>query len=466
MPPLIALFIWLVFLLGLLIFDPANEPNTSSALWIPVIFLFFAGSRLPSQWLGGQQGMSAQAFEQGNPLDRVIFSALILLSFGVLISRSLNWGAVIVRNRALATFLLFSLLSACWSDFAFVCLKRWIRDCGGYLMVLLILSDPRPLEAVRTVLRRLSYLLIPLSIVLDKYFPALSRSYDPWTGLSHYAGVTTTKNLLGEVCVVSGLFFLWDISMRWPGRHVKRTLRIILIDTALLALTLWLLVTAESTTAKVCVVLGALVIAGANTRFFRRHPALLKALIPGLFCLYLFLDFALGMNGSMAEAVGKDPTLTDRTKIWAFLLSMHTNPIIGVGYQSFWLGPRLETFWEFSGLGHINEAHNGYLEAYLELGIVGVSLLVWFLISSYRSLWRRARSPGSFALLGVTLWLALLFYDMSEAGFENTLLWVVFLIGAITPHERVRDSARSRYTGRTHTVTLETSESRRSACQA
>ena len=85
------------------------------------------------------------------------------------------------------------------------------------------------------------------------------------------------------------------------------------------------------------------------------------------------------MNGSMAEAVGKDPTLTDRTKIWAFVLGMHTNPLVGTGYQSFWLGPRLEYFWQNSGLGHLNEAHNGYLEVYLELGLIGVSLLIGFL---------------------------------------------------------------------------------------
>ena len=52
------------------------------------------------------------------------------------------------------------------------------------------------------------------------------------------------------------------------------------------------------------------------------------------------------MNGDLAGAVGKDPTLTDRTKIWAILLDMHTNPLLGTGYESFWLGPRLQRFWQ------------------------------------------------------------------------------------------------------------------------
>ncbi len=48
---------------------------------------------------------------------------------------------------------------------------------------------------------------------------------------------------------------------------------------------------------------------------------------------------------------------------------MKTNPLLGTGYESFWLGPRLQWFWQHAGLGHINEAHNGYLEVYLNLGI-------------------------------------------------------------------------------------------------
>ena len=50
--------------------------------------------------------------------------------------------------------------------------------------------------------------------------------------------------------------------------------------------------------------------------------------------------------------------------------------------RAFWLGPRLLRIWpEF---GQINEAHNGYLEIYLNLGVIGVFLLAGFLITSYR----------------------------------------------------------------------------------
>ena len=99
-------------------------------------------------------------------MDRTIYSALILLAIGILMSRSFKWGSFFSRNLALMAFLSFALLSVFWSDFPFVAFKRWFRDFGNYLVILVVLSDPRPLEAVRTLLRRFCYLLIPLSVLL------------------------------------------------------------------------------------------------------------------------------------------------------------------------------------------------------------------------------------------------------------------------------------------------------------
>ena len=266
MPPSLALFSWLILLVALLRFDPAKDPGTSFALWVPLIWMFILGTRLPSQWLGGQVGQVAEALEEGNPLDRTIFSVLILLAIGVLTSRSFKWGDFIGRNIALTTFLLFALVSVVWSDFPFVSLKRWFRDLGNYLMVLVVLSDPRPLEAVRTLLRRLCYLLIPLSIVLVKYYPEISRQYDSWTGSFSDAGPTTGKNLLGLLALISGLFFFWDTVTRWSERKDRRTRRIILVNVAFIGMTLWVLNIANSATCRVCLVLGCLVIAAAHSK--------------------------------------------------------------------------------------------------------------------------------------------------------------------------------------------------------
>lgn len=431
MPPLLALLLWIILLLALLWFDPAKKSGISAALWVPVIWMFIIGSRLPSQWLGGQMGTVASVLEDGNPIDRTVDLILILLAIGVLISRSYQWDKFFTSNIALVAFLSFALISVVWSDFPFVAFKRWFRDLGNYLMILVVLSDPDPLEAVRTVLRRLSYLLIPLSITLIKYFPEMSKWYDQWTGVAEYTGVTTSKNMLGVACLVSGVFFFWDTVTRWRDRKERRTKRILLVNFALIGMTLWLLNLSSSATSRVCLAIGCLVILAAHSKMFKRHPGFLKALIPSSFLLYIFLAYGLNLNGSMASAVGRDPTLTDRTKIWATVLSIHTNPLVGTGYDSFWLGPRLQLIWPF--VGPVNEAHNGYLEVYLNLGGIGLALLIIFLIANYRTICKRmASSSSALASLSLAVWSIMLFYDMTESAFRGGLLWLTFLLGAVT----------------------------------
>src|SRR5271157_204767 len=206
MPPSLALFLWLMLLLALFRFDPARQPGVSSALWVPAIWIFVVGSRLPSQWLGsGDVSVSAEAMQEGNALDQIYYFIFILLGFGILMSRSFDWRRFFVTNVALMALLSFALLSVLWSDFPFIILKRWFRDLGIYLVILVALSDPRPFEAVRLLLRRVCFVLVSLSILLNKYFPEMARTYDAWTGQVTSSGAATSKNMLGVLLLISGL---------------------------------------------------------------------------------------------------------------------------------------------------------------------------------------------------------------------------------------------------------------------
>ena len=76
MPHTVALFLWLVLLLALFHYDPAKAPETSPALWVPVIWMSIVASRLPSQWLGLRIETATEALQEGNSLDRVILALL------------------------------------------------------------------------------------------------------------------------------------------------------------------------------------------------------------------------------------------------------------------------------------------------------------------------------------------------------------------------------------------------------
>ena len=431
MNPSLALGLWFILLVALFWFDPAKEPHTSAVLWVPLTWFFFLASRPPAMWLGFSSDDAAQALQDGNPIDRAILSLLMLACIVILLRRSFQWREFFAHNTALTLFLFFALISCMWSDFPLVTLKKCFRDTGIYMAALVVASDRDRIGAVRTVLRRLCYLVIPLSVVLVKYFPAMGKTYSPWGG-QEYTGVSTSKNMLGAICLVSGIFFFWDTLARWHERKEPMEKRILLLNGALLGMTVYLLNLSASSTSTICLILGCLMIAVAHSKFGQRHTRWIKALAPISFITYLVLAVGLGLGGELSQAVGKSANMSDRTHIWEVLLSVPINPVLGTGYQSFWLGSRVDWVWARLNGDNVLEAHNGYLGIYLELGVVGLLLLVAFLVATYRKVCKQLDPLTPFGSLGLGLWTLLLFYNVSEAAFGGGVLWIILLLSSVT----------------------------------
>jgi len=429
----------MILVTWLLVRDPAKDGKFSISLWIPIVWMVIVGSRLPSQWLNIGSSSMAQSMEEGNTTDASIYVLLMLSAIAVLVSRSFRWDRFCSNNFPLILFLAFALLSVSWSDFPVVTLKRWIRDIGTYLVILVVLTDSNPKEAIRLTLRRFLYILIPLSVVIIKYIPTLGIQYNSWTGAPEYMGVTTSKNMLGVLCLVSGIFFMWDIATRWSLRRQKKTKRILAVNVVMMMMTVWLLHMCGSSTSQLCMVLGWIIIFAFRSKMARRRPIVLKVVIPCAVSLYLIVAFGFGfdINAFVAQSIGKDPTLTGRTVIWNAVMSTKTNEILGTGYESFWLGPRLQQVWQLTGPG-INEAHNGYLEVYLNLGIVGVLLIINFLIGSYGAICRRLNTDLSLGSLGMAFWAILPFYNVTESAFRGQLIFVTFLFMALVVPEKLK----------------------------
>jgi O-antigen ligase len=311
-----------------------------------------------------------------------------------------------------------------------------------YLVILVALSDRYPREARDTVLRRALYFLISVSVLLIRYFPEIARNYDQWTGDGYFVGAATSKNMLGVLCLVSGLFFIWDTLKRWSVRREGRNRAVIGVNILFTSMTLWLLDKAGSATSSLCFVLGVLIVAVAHTNIVARKPALLIKFIPFGLVLYLALQFLFGVNivALVAEAVGRDADLTGRTQIWNVVLSVENSVLLGTGYESFWLGSRLLWVWERAG--GINSAHNGYLEVYLHLGIVGLAIVVGLLASSYRAIGRSFRTDPKEASFSLAIWAILIFYNVTESALRAQFLWIVFLLSVIAVSGRGASTLR------------------------
>jgi len=81
-------------------------------------------------------------------------------------------------------------------------------------------------------------------------------------------------------------------------------------------------------------------------------------------------------------AMDKDPTMTQRTIIWAQVLpSIAKHPLMGYGYSAFWAGLNGESMQTVLTTGWMEgQAQNGYLDTLLQLGLLGlIPLLTVFL---------------------------------------------------------------------------------------
>src|SRR2546427_9774807 len=166
MPRNLALITCLAFILWLLARYQKRQKGVSTAVWIPVLWALMLGSRPVSIWLGiGKQLNTLDDYLEGSPFDRLVFLVLITAGFLILSKRRANWQSIILNNRWLFLYFLYLGISVVWSDYSFLSFKRWVKDFGHLVLALVILSEDDPTEAVKAVLARCSYVLIPLSVL-------------------------------------------------------------------------------------------------------------------------------------------------------------------------------------------------------------------------------------------------------------------------------------------------------------
>jgi exopolysaccharide production protein ExoQ len=76
--------------------------------------------------------------------------------------------------------------------------------------------------------------------------------------------------------------------------------------------------------------------------------------------------------------LGKDVTLTGRTGIWSAVFdSIAKRPLLGYGYQAFWLGLQGESYRVILAVSWVlAQAQNGFLDVMLEMGAVGLTIVL------------------------------------------------------------------------------------------
>src|SRR5438105_2993601 len=249
MPPRVAVFAFGLLIAGLFRLDRDRALRTSPAVWIAIAWFLIGGSRMVSQWLGGEIPVGElDAYVEGSPFDRWFLSGLIAAAVMVLIARSRESGAWLRDNTPLVIFFLYCAFSILWSDYPFVAFKRWTKAFGNVTMVMLVLTDTSPQAAVKRFFAYTGFLLIPLSVLFIKYFPDLGRQYNRWTWTVSSIGVATDKNGLGALCLIVGLGSLWRFIAAARDTVDSKRKGFLLAHGTIIIMAAWLLIKADSST--------------------------------------------------------------------------------------------------------------------------------------------------------------------------------------------------------------------------
>jgi O-antigen ligase len=440
----IVIVLFLIIAAALFYLGRSPERHTSVALWIPVAWMLIVGSREVSVWLHASHGGKVAArYTEGNPIDAAAYGVLMLAGLLVLNFRSRKVAGFFSRNAALLLFLAFCLVSTLWSDFPFVALKRWVKGVGSLVMVLVILTDPEPLEAIKRFFSRAAFILLPLSALLILFDPALGSEYDPVTGVTYFIGVTTQKNGLGLTCMVCGLGALWLFLCSYEERRGRERTRHLIAYGTILLTALWLLRKCDSMTSFSCLVIAGTVMIVTTNRWVAQNSKNVHILVASAVAVAVFAAF-IDDTGGLLRLLGRNATLTGRTDIWKAVLFLDPNPIFGTGYESFWLGNRLQRVWEIIGYRGVAEAHNGYLETYINMGWAGLAMLMVLLASGYRHAVTALRNNPYAGRLSIAFFTASVIYNLSEAGFKMmSPLWVALILEiTVVPAVLLRQSIR------------------------
>src|SRR5213078_2171885 len=305
LPPSVASCLTVAFIIFLFRRDIREKADVSGALWLPLIWLIISCSRSLSGWLNifGLPVSGAASVEEGSPLDACVYFALIIAGCCVLVKRQVRLSEVVLKNRWLIFFLLYCFISIAWSDFPFVAFKRWIKILGHPIMVLIILTEPDPEEALTRVMKRLAYVRDPDTIIFIKFYPQLGREYDPWTGLPMSNGIATGKNMLGADCLILGFFLFWHLLQTWQTqRSTWRRNELRLIAGFLIGIW-WLFSEAHSATSFISFLIATVMVVLVGIRSINKNfigTYMLAALV-----LLAAAELTFGISGGLSEALGR-----------------------------------------------------------------------------------------------------------------------------------------------------------------
>jgi len=358
--------------------DPYERFYSNFTLAIFTIFLFFIffGTKMPF----GEKITEAENIGTSNIVNQIVFGSLFMFSIILLIPKRKELFKLIGKEKFFTIFLLWCIITALWSNYAFVSIKRYIQYLTTVtlsLSVLLHVKDTKQLINVFKIILG-GYLLISLLTILT--IPGAKDRFGIWRGVAAH------KNILGQTSLLALIFFTAIYNKEQSLKSKALITSLIIIGLVLLfgsksssSIFTFLIIFILALTFMVDVIFKPIGI-GKTVSF-------LTVFIFSILFVLIILEVPEVLE-SIVGGAGKDLTLTGRVDLWADIwLDTKKHLLLGAGFQGFWVieSVKVEQLFEiYPWLP--TQAHNGYLDIINELGIIGIILFSFILINYFAML--------------------------------------------------------------------------------
>lgn len=358
--------------------DVGPQLGNSVKLWasprawlmlFPIFYLIVHG-HIPTGTVDEKLRLSLQTdsfWERwGFILLTVFCLAVVLRRYSLLLPK-------ILAVKDLVGFALLALLSTLWSDLPKRSLLNGVGEIAITLLAVYVVSEFTPDEQMQLVVLP-GFIAMVCSIGVVFLAPAIGLDGDeggPWRG------IFAQKNGLG---LVSLFLAMPMVHLRTKGT-LNKLFRVIYLLLASV-----LIFRSQAKTAWVVVVLYITFVIAmrALRRFSGRDSAILSMLL-GLGSSGIAAAIYQNRN-SILDMLGKDPTLSERTVIWAAVWEeIVKRPILGYGYAAFWTGLNGASLNVILVAGFLlGQSQNGFLDVCAQMGLVGLAILSLILIQAVR----------------------------------------------------------------------------------
>lgn len=322
-----------------------------------------------------------------------------------------------------------ALLSVLWSVDPSLTLRRSVALVCTFAFGLYL----RVTFDTRTILRILALatgLVVVSSIAVALAIP--SYGLDP-IRQEAWRGLFTTKNELGRIAALSTILWATCFAFKVTSRRIAA-----LLVLASLAAVL------GSNSRTALTVVAAMAVVALAIPIIRAGGIAAVAAGTGMLAVGIIAAYGLlATPGSGVLDVSGDPTLQGRTQLWGAVWDMiGRHPLLGYGYSAFWngaAGPSAEVWSTVRWAAP--HSHNGLLDVALDLGAVGVGLVVAIIFQVlHRSVRKIYRAGTASAVIQLLLVCFLVLYNVTESGLvaRNSLFGILLALAVAIGREEER----------------------------